>query len=128
MKKVVFNLIDFEVKDCVLYQSRDGLWIINPETKEWIIHVGSPKLDYLWFNYRKFKSMYKYISLNVFKDKGYIKDWVEDRLKLKIGPNYHPDITPGDYDWSDDFKPEFIMDNGIVIGNVSKLVTPLYLS
>jgi hypothetical protein len=118
MKKVVFNLIDSEVKDCLLYGFVDGVWIINPDTKEWIIHIGpSSRLDYLWFNYEKFKSLFKYVSLDIFKDKYYIKDWAEDRLKLKIGSNYHPDITPGDYNWSDDFKPEKVIESGVVVGD-----------
>jgi hypothetical protein len=117
MKKAVFTLIDIQVEDCLLYEHDDGLWIINPDTKKWVIHVASPRFDYLWFNYFTFKSLFKNISLNVLKDKEYIKEWVDEKLKVKIGPNYHPDLTPDGYDWSNEFKPEKVIEFGKVIGD-----------
>ena len=125
MKKIVFKVIDTQVKDCLLYMNDDGLWIINPETKEWVIHVGSPRLDYLWYNYWTFKILFNYISLDVFKDRVYIKEWVEDRLNLKIGPNYYSQLVPDGYDWSHEFKPEKVIESGKVIRD---FCVPMYLS
>jgi hypothetical protein len=125
MKKIVFKVIDTQVKDCLLYVYDDGLWIINPETKEWVIHVGASRLDYLWYNYEVFTPLFRYISLDSIEDKDYIQDWAEEKLKVKIGPNYHPDITPSEYDWSDEFKPEKVIESGKVIGD---FCVPMYLS
>lgn len=123
-KSHIFKTIDLLCDNCNIYYCDDGFWIINPKTKEWVIHVGSSRLDYLWFNYDIFHNTFNnYLSFNIIKNSSRIKEWAIDRMRWNIGENFHPNKLPGEYDWSDDFKPEKVMDKGVVISDMNYLLS-----
>lgn len=122
-KSQIFKTIDYLCDDCNVYYCDDGLWVINPETKEWVIHIGSSRLDYLWFNYRIFHNVFNnYLSFDIIKNSLPIKEWTIDRLNLNIGEHFYPDMLPTDYDWSNDFTPENVICQGVVIGSINNLI------
>ena len=47
------------------------------------------------------------------KDGQPIKNWIQSRMNLEVGL-CEPDMLPGDYDWSDDFKVERVISDGEV--------------
>ena len=112
LKKSILKYIDIMVKDCLLYKMDDEVWLIKSNKKEWVITIHG---DYLWFNYDIFKNVFNFFNLDIVKYKDVIKSWVEDRLGIKVGPNYEANKIPGDYDWSDDFKPEKVISDGEII-------------
>jgi len=110
MDKIINQLIDSQIKNCLVYKFRHDIWLINPIDKNWVVCVYPPT-KYLWYNYDFFKSMFNYVSLNIPTDSYYIKNWVQEKFGVEIGDNVHPDIIPGDYDWRKDFNVENILSN-----------------
>jgi hypothetical protein len=43
----------------------------------------------------------------------YVKRWVENNLRLKVGDHFHPDLLHGEYDWEDQFDVEEVITNGV---------------
>lgn len=122
-KSQIFKTIDYLCDDCNVYSYYDGLWVINPVTKEWVVHVASSRVNYLWFNYRIFHNIFNnYLSFNIIENSLYIKEWVVNRLKLDIGENCCPDMIPNDYNWSNDFKAEDVIDRGTIMSTMKYLI------
>ena len=99
-------------KDCVVYTYKDDIWLINPNTKEWIVSYYS-KTKYTWWNYRFFENVYNFISMDI-KDRQPIRYWIELYINVEIGKCCEPDMLPGDYDWSSDFGVDDVILNGKV--------------
>jgi hypothetical protein len=59
--------------------------------------------------------VFKLFDLDVIKYKIIIKHWVEDRLRIKIGPNYEANKIRGGYDWSGDFDVKKVITTGEII-------------
>lgn len=121
-KSHIFKTIDFLCGECNVYYCYDGLWVINPRTKEWIVHVASQKLDYLWYNYDIFNNMFEYLSFNINENNYQIKEWMNDRFSLNVKEHFYPDKIPSIYDWSDDFSPENVIEKGNVISDMKYLI------
>lgn len=85
-------------------------WVVNSDSTDWVISLSDK--GYLWYNYYYFKFIFSFLSHEPDSNKKYIKLWVENELKLKVGKNVHPDILPGEYDWSGDFNLEEVLEYG----------------
>ena len=59
--------------------SPDSIWLINPETKEWMLELR--KSGKLWYNYKTPESFSKYLNMEVSDFQSFIKIWVEDALE-----------------------------------------------
>jgi hypothetical protein len=112
LKKSILKYIDIMVKDCLLYKMDNEVWLIKPNKKEWVVTIRG---KYLWFNYDIFDDVFKFFDLDVIKYKIIIKHWVEDRLRIKIGPNYEANKIRGGYDWSGDFDVKKVITTGKII-------------
>ena len=62
--------------------SEGSTWLINPDTKEWIIELE--KSGKLWYYYKTPDSFSKYLNMEVSDFKSFIKIWVEDVLKRGV--------------------------------------------
>lgn len=82
MKDIMFDIFDENTKGAELYKYDNSLWMILPEQKEWVIEIDIDLT--LWYNYRFFKKIYKYVSLDAIDNQHYITEWVEDILKTGI--------------------------------------------
>jgi hypothetical protein len=87
----------------MFYTNKRDIWLINPNTKEWVI-TYYPPTNYVWWNYDFFETVYKYLSMNI-KDREPIRNWIQTRMNVGV-ELCEPDMLPGDYDWSGDFNPE----------------------
>jgi hypothetical protein len=111
MEKIFLKMVDSMCEDCMFYTNKGDIWLINPNTKEWIISYYPPT-NYVWWNYDFFETIYKYLSMNI-KDRDPIRNWIQTRMKVGVDL-CEPDMLPGDYDWSGDFKVEKVVSDGKV--------------
>ena len=82
MKDIMFDIFDENTKGAEIYEYNDSLWMIIPETKEWVFWIDS-NLN-LRYKYDFFNKIYRYVSLDVVDNQNYITKWVEDILKTGV--------------------------------------------
>jgi len=96
---MINQVIDTYVKDFLTYRHKDWYWVINPDTKEWVVSVGNTGYTFFnsefWFTFSKF-----YPVKDLTKT---IQDWVIYKLDTPISKHCYPDYVYGDYDWRDEF-------------------------
>jgi hypothetical protein len=95
----------------MFYTNKRDIWLINPNTKEWVI-TYYPPTNYVWWNYDFFQTVYKYLSMDI-KDREPIRNWIQTKMNVYVDL-CEPDMLPGDYDWSGDFKVEKVVSDGKV--------------
>jgi hypothetical protein len=62
--------------------SEGSIWLINPDTKEWMIELE--KSGHLWYNYKTPDSFSKYLNMEKSDFELFIKIWVEDALERGV--------------------------------------------
>jgi hypothetical protein len=62
--------------------SEGSIWLINPETGEWILELE--KSGVLWYEYEIPDSFSKYLNMGISDFQSFIKIWVEDALKRGV--------------------------------------------
>ena len=82
MKKIVNCLINEAVENVDQYDNDGSIWLIFTEDKRWVIELT--KDGTLWYNYRFFKDLFSYVSMDVVKNQNYITEWVEDTIINKV--------------------------------------------
>ena len=113
---MINRVIDTYTKECLTYHHEDWYWVINPNTKEWVVCVSDT--GYTFFNRDYWNTLSRfYPSDDVTND---IKNWVLYKLKTPESEHCYPDYINGDYDWRDEFDPSTVLDvieNGKLISN-----------
>jgi hypothetical protein len=112
VEKIFLKMMNQLSKDYVSYYYKEHIWLINPNTREWIISYYF-KTKYAFWKYEFFKNAYYIISMDI-EDIQPIKNWIELHLNVEVGNHCVPDMLPGDYDWSSDFNVDDVMLNGKV--------------
>lgn len=82
MKDIMFDMFDENTKGTEIYEYDNSLWMIIPETKEWVFEIEHNLT--LWYNLPFFEKIYKYVSLDVIDNQHYITEWVEDIIKKGV--------------------------------------------
>lgn len=108
--KLVSDIIETSTTEYHPFKYKDWTWLINPETKQWIVSVADS--GYTFYNYEFFSNLFKYVSLNCITDKKYIRVWVEQRLKVSVSEHLYPEFYPHDYDWRDQFDAKEVVNYG----------------
>jgi hypothetical protein len=62
--------------------SEGSIWLINSDTKEWMIELG--KSGDLWYDYKTPDTFSMYLNMEVSDFEPFIKIWVEDALKRGV--------------------------------------------
>jgi hypothetical protein len=62
--------------------SQGSIWLINPDTKEWMLNLR--KSGELWFYYKTLDTFSKYLNMEESDFESFIKIWVEDVLKREV--------------------------------------------
>jgi hypothetical protein len=86
MKDIMFDMFDENTKGTEFYEYDNSLWMIIPETKEWVFEIEHNLT--LWYNLPFFEKIYKYVSLDVIDNQHYITEWVEDIIKTGVRNTY----------------------------------------
>ena len=82
MKDIMFDMFDENTKGSEIYEYDNSLWMIIPETKEWVFEIEHNLT--LWYNLPFFEKIYKYVSLDVIDNQHYITEWVKDIIKKGV--------------------------------------------
>jgi len=62
--------------------SQGSIWLINPETKQWIFELG--KSGKLWYYFEIPDTFSNYLNMRRYDFESFIKIWVEDALKRGV--------------------------------------------
>jgi len=83
-EEIIFELLDDFTSDGKLYydDKTESIWMINPDTKEWIFEFE--KSGDLWYHYKVFESIFKYISMEYPDFEPYITKWAERILQKEV--------------------------------------------
>lgn len=81
MQKVINELINNSLKGVDTYQWKDSTWLIFSEEHRWVIELTDGGT--LWFNYKFFDNVLRYVSLNPTEGSKYITGWAESRFFRK---------------------------------------------
>jgi hypothetical protein len=77
MKKIIDELINHSIKGVDVYRWKDATWLIFTDETRWVVELTDEGT--LWYNYKFFKDVFKYVSINVGTEMdGYIIQWAND--------------------------------------------------
>jgi hypothetical protein len=62
--------------------SQGSIWLINPDTKEWMLHLK--KLGHLWYYLKVGDTFSMYLNMEKSDFELFIKIWVEDALERGV--------------------------------------------
>jgi hypothetical protein len=172
MKKIIDELINNSIKGVDVYRYNNATWLIFTDDNKWIVELTDEGT--LWYNYRFFNDMMRYVSMDPKEYEGYITGWANDyffksvkeigdsnsirvqnrgqnltwRIVKDVKPNVvfhgindecmsyvpcggnitdiwriieegvkntYPDKNGIDYDWSDEFKTDKVIERGVKV-------------
>jgi hypothetical protein len=77
MQKIVNELISSSIKDVDVYRWKNATWLIFTDETRWVVEMTDEGT--LWYNYKFFKDIFKYVSITVGTEMdGYIIQWAND--------------------------------------------------
>jgi hypothetical protein len=77
MKKIIDELINHSIKGVDVYRWKDATWLIFTDETRWVVELTDEGT--LWYNYKFFKDVFKYVSITVGTEMdGYIIQWAND--------------------------------------------------
>jgi hypothetical protein len=77
MKKIIDELINHSIRGVDVYRWKDATWLIFTDETRWVVELTDEGT--LWYNYKFFKDVFKYVSIDVGKEMdGYIIGWAND--------------------------------------------------
>ncbi len=91
-----YKMMDNLTKDYLWYfdtpeqrfeYSSESIWLINPETKEWVLELE--KSGKLWYYNEIGNTFKKYFNMESSDFESFIKLWVEDALKRGVSTTRH---------------------------------------
>jgi hypothetical protein len=77
MQKIVNELISSSIKGVDVYRWKNATWLIFTDETRWVVELTDEGT--LWYNYKFFKDVFKYISMDVGQQtEMYIIQWAND--------------------------------------------------
>jgi len=77
MKKIIDELIKCSIENADVYRWKNSTWLIFTKETRWVVELTDEGT--LWYNYRFFKDLFKYVSMNLGQEMdGYIIQWAND--------------------------------------------------
>jgi hypothetical protein len=77
VQKIVNELINCSIENADVYRWKDATWLIFTDETRWVVELTDEGT--LWYNYKFFKDVFKYVSINVGTEMdGYIIQWAND--------------------------------------------------
>ena len=77
MQKIVNELISSSIRGVDVYRWKDATWLIFTDETRWVVELTDEGT--LWYNYKFFKDVFKYVSITVGTEMdGYIIQWAND--------------------------------------------------
>jgi hypothetical protein len=75
MQNIVNELINNSIKEIDTYRWNTSTWLIFSEDFQWVVELTDEGT--LWFNYRFFEKLLRYVSLSVTEGTKFITAWAE---------------------------------------------------
>ena len=77
MKKIIDELINNSIKGVDVYRWKNATWLIFTDETRWIVELTDEGT--LWYNYKFFNDVFKYVSMTVGQEmEGYVIQWAND--------------------------------------------------
>ena len=77
MQKIVNELISSSIRGVDVYRWKDATWLIFTDETRWVVELTDEGT--LWYNYKFFKDVFKYVSIDVGTEiDGHIIQWAND--------------------------------------------------
>jgi hypothetical protein len=77
MQKIVNKLITSSIKGVDVYRWKNATWLIFTDETRWVVEMTDEGT--LWYNYKFFKDIFKYVSITVGTEMdGYIIQWANE--------------------------------------------------
>jgi hypothetical protein len=77
MQKIVNELITSSIRGVDVYRWKNATWLIFTNETRWVVELTDEGT--LWYNYKFFKDVFKYVSINVGTEMdGHIIQWAND--------------------------------------------------
>lgn len=77
MKKIIDELINNSIRGVDVYRYNNATWLIFTDENRWIVELTDEGT--LWYNYKFFNDVFKYVSMTVGKEmEGYVIQWAND--------------------------------------------------
>jgi hypothetical protein len=77
MKKIIDELINSSISGVDVYRWKDSTWLIFTDEVRWVLELTDNGT--LWYNYRFFNDVFKYVSMKGGKEsEEYITQWAND--------------------------------------------------
>lgn len=76
MKKIIDELINNSIRGVDVYRYNNATWLIFTDENRWIVELTDEGT--LWYNYKFFNDVMKYVSMEPKEYEGYITQWAND--------------------------------------------------
>ena len=76
MKKIINELINNSIKGVDVYRYNNATWLIFTDENKWVVELTDEGT--LWYNYKFFNDMMRYVSMDPKEYEGYITGWAND--------------------------------------------------
>ena len=77
MKKIIDELINHSISGMDVYRYKNATWLIFTDETRWVVELTDEGT--LWYNYKFFKDVFKYVSITVGTEMdGHIIQWAND--------------------------------------------------
>jgi hypothetical protein len=77
MKKIIDELINSSIGGVDVYRYKNATWLIFTDETRWVVELTDEGT--LWYNYKFFNDVFKYVSMTVGKEmEDYVIQWAND--------------------------------------------------
>lgn len=77
MKKIIEELINHSIRGVDVYRWRSATWLIFTDETRWVVELTDEGT--LWYNYRFFNDVFRYVSMEIGQQtEGYIIEWANN--------------------------------------------------
>ena len=76
MKKIIDELINNSIRGVDVYRYNDATWLIFTDETRWVVEMTDGGT--LWYNYKFFNDIMRYVSMDPKEYEGYITGWAND--------------------------------------------------
>lgn len=107
MEKIINELINNAIKGIDVYRWNNATWLIITDQTRWVVELTDEGT--LWYNYKFFQDIFKYVSLEGSNEfEGYITHWANDYF---YKDSTHRSIA---YNLDRQHKIKDVVNNGII--------------
>ena len=113
MKKIIDELINSSISGVDVYRYKNATWLIFTDEVRWVVELTDEGT--LWYNYKFFNDVFKYVSMTVGKEmEEYVIQWANEHF-FKVSALRSIANNPE----KDRCETEKVLENGIKVANDS---------